>query len=333
TDGKSTISLVRGINLIGVPLRDERLKHVSDLLSLEGIKENATAIIVFNPSDKVFRLVTRPGEDGDIPLIGGQSFVITARAAGVAEITGMAWDNVSGGPAAPSLMTGVGSGGAQLDVLQHETTPVLAIHGAVVNEITGGTVKDGFRVTVKNMSTGASLSTQSGGETSEGNYSMTFVDISSSRAAQVCDILEISVETPFSSVGIQPLRHVVSTDDVKAGQIRLPNLVAYEIPAKTELLPNYPNPFNQETWIPYQLAEDASVTLTIYDTIGRVVRTIPIGHKRAAVYTSKDKAIYWDGHNAYGERVASGIYFYTLTARRDAGSSPYTATRKMLVLK
>ncbi len=99
------------------------------------------------------------------------------------------------------------------------------------------------------------------------------------------------------------------------------------MPVTTRLLQNFPNPFNPETWIPYQLAKDASVTLTIYDTTGAVVQTISVGHKPAAIYESKDKAIYWDGRNHFGERVASGVYFYTLTAK------DFTATRKMLILK
>ena len=62
-------------------------------------------------------------------------------------------------------------------------------------------------------------------------------------------------------------------------------------PTETELLANYPNPFNPETWIPYRLAEDAFVTLTIYDLMGRVVRTLDVGHRIAAVYERQSKAI------------------------------------------
>ena len=98
-------------------------------------------------------------------------------------------------------------------------------------------------------------------------------------------------------------------------------------PAETVLLPNYPNPFNPETWIPYRLAEDAFVVLTIYDGNGRVVRTFEVGHQTAAVYESRSKAVYWDGRNEVGERVASGLYFYTLTA------GDFSATRKTVILK
>ena len=98
-------------------------------------------------------------------------------------------------------------------------------------------------------------------------------------------------------------------------------------PTETALLANYPNPFNPETWIPYQLAKPADVSLTIYDIQGRVVRDLDLGHQRIGVYESRARAAYWDGRNAVGEPVASGVYFYTLTAGN------FTATRKMLIRK
>lgn len=98
-------------------------------------------------------------------------------------------------------------------------------------------------------------------------------------------------------------------------------------PEQTAMLPNYPNPFNPETWLPYQLAASAEVTLTIYSGAGKLVRRLALGHKAPGVYQSKSRAAYWDGRNAEGERVASGLYFYTFTA------GAFTATGKMLILK
>ena len=111
------------------------------------------------------------------------------------------------------------------------------------------------------------------------------------------------------------------------GILFLEQLLAALLPRETTLLPNYPNPFNPETWIPYRLAEDAFVTLTIYDQNGQVVRTLDVGHRIAAFYETRSKAIYWDGRNEFGEQVASGVYFYHLSA------GDYSATRKMLILK
>ena len=101
---------------------------------------------------------------------------------------------------------------------------------------------------------------------------------------------------------------------MKWGVVVLKQLLAALTPIETELLANYPNPFNPETWIPYRLAEDAFVTLTIYDRNGQIVRTIDVGHQIAAVYEGRSKAVYWDGRNGLGEGVASGVYFYHLSA-------------------
>jgi len=99
------------------------------------------------------------------------------------------------------------------------------------------------------------------------------------------------------------------------------------LPSKTELLPNYPNPFNPETWIPYRLSEEADVTVYIYDTRGQLVRSFFLGTKPAGTYLDRGKAVYWDGKNDAGERVASGVYFYQLKAGR------FSDTRKLAVMK
>ena len=98
-------------------------------------------------------------------------------------------------------------------------------------------------------------------------------------------------------------------------------------PKTTGLLPNYPNPFNPETWIPYQLAAPANVVITIYAVDGRLVRTLELGHQAVGVYQTQSRAAHWDGRNEFGEQVASGVYFYVLTA------GDFTATRKMLIRK
>jgi len=96
---------------------------------------------------------------------------------------------------------------------------------------------------------------------------------------------------------------------------------------RTALLPNYPNPFNPDTWIPFVLTDSSELTLRIYDSKGNIVRTIPLGEKPAGTYIQKSKAIYWDGRNNFGERVASGTYFYTLQA------GEYTDMRRMAIMK
>jgi len=99
------------------------------------------------------------------------------------------------------------------------------------------------------------------------------------------------------------------------------------LPTETKLLPNYPNPFNPETWIPYTLTEEAPVTIEIYNVSGQLVRLLNLGVKERGNYISKDKAAYWDGRTNSGERVASGIYYYTLK------TGVFSKTRKMLMMK
>ena len=111
------------------------------------------------------------------------------------------------------------------------------------------------------------------------------------------------------------------------GILVLQQLLAALIPKETSLLANYPNPFNPETWIPYQLATPAEVVLTIYAVDGTLVQTLALGHQPVGNYQDKSRAAYWDGRNAVGEPVASGVYFYTLTA------GDFSATRKMLIRK
>jgi len=96
---------------------------------------------------------------------------------------------------------------------------------------------------------------------------------------------------------------------------------------KTDLFQNYPNPFNPETWIPYQLGDDAHVKINIYDSSGRLVRLMDLGGKSAGQYVDIDKAVYWDGRNDSGEQIASGIYFYSLEA------DGFYETRKMVMAK
>ena len=113
----------------------------------------------------------------------------------------------------------------------------------------------------------------------------------------------------------------------RQGIANLEQLLVLFVPEETALLHNYPNPFNPETWIPYQLAKPADVTIRIYAASGALVRTLALGHQAAGIYQYRSRATYWDGKNEVGESVASGIYFYTLTA------GDFTATRKMLIMK
>jgi flagellar hook assembly protein FlgD len=93
------------------------------------------------------------------------------------------------------------------------------------------------------------------------------------------------------------------------------------------LLQNYPNPFNPETWVPYRLSTAGDVNINIYNVTGQLVRTLELGHREAGSYTAKERAAYWDGRNATGERVASGVYFYNIQ------SGSFHAIKRMVIVK
>lgn len=114
-------------------------------------------------------------------------------------------------------------------------------------------------------------------------------------------------------LAIQLLRHYLSIVDRNVRE--------------TKLLPNYPNPFNPDTWIPYQLSEASTVAVKIYDVIGSLVRTIEVGYKPGGYHLTRERAVYWDGRNQKGEPVSSGVYFYTLN------TDTYTETRRMVIVK
>ena len=124
---------------------------------------------------------------------------------------------------------------------------------------------------------------------------------------------------------------LIATNDRSPAAMRaliyLQQLIATARPEKTQLLANYPNPFNPETWIPYELATDTNVKITIYNTQGVVIRTLVLGHQSAGYYTGRDRAAYWDGRNALGEQVASGLYFYQFE------TDDMSSMRKMVILK
>ena len=312
TGGVSMVSINVGNNLVGLPLKPAAgLSKISDAL-VPGVG----AIAISNAAGDGFHTIQAEGDTGDGPVMGGVGYVVVATAAANIPIVGSVWENEGAVMAAP----GVAFSGSQ--------TPVLYVEGSVMDEFNMLSQIPELRVTVRNLSTGASLDTVLGTEQSATAYSATFVELSR-HAAKAGDVLEIIAHSPNPYVGVRPVPQiVVSAEEVLTSRISLPDMELYEIPSESELLANYPNPFNPETWIPYRLAQAAEVTLDIYDTNGRLVRTIDIGFKPAAVYESRASAIYWDGRNNYGERVASGTYFYHLTAGDD-----YASTRRMVILK
>ena len=126
---------------------------------------------------------------------------------------------------------------------------------------------------------------------------------------------------------IQAQQSALTDAASQRGILFLEQLLATLTPKETALLANYPNPFNPETWIPYQLSQSADVTISIHSADGKLIRVLDLGNQPVGIYEYRSQAAYWDGKNEAGETVASGVYFYTLTAGN------FTGTRKMLIQK
>jgi hypothetical protein len=141
------------------------------------------------------------------------------------------------------------------------------------------------------------------------------------------DSLMVTIEDANRIYQNETFEIVTNVKDIQNHRVILKPIQLYTVPKKTKLLANYPNPFNPETWIPYQLSQDSHVTIRIYDLSGRLVRSLDLGHRSAGHYITPSKAVYWDGANQLGEHVASGVYFYTLQADR------FAATRKLFIMK
>ena len=143
-------------------------------------------------------------------------------------------------------------------------------------------------------------------------------------AQQRFDVARSSVIEPGVGYSIQVYEDVTITVS-SVFEIAAPPV--QQVPEETRLLANFPNPFNPETWIPFELERAGDVTISIYTISGHLVREISLGHIREGFYSTKETAAHWDGRNEQGTKVASGVYFYMLQV------DGISYTKKMLLLK
>ena len=157
--------------------------------------------------------------------------------------------------------------------------------------------------------------------------SAVWADLNRKSVVEAGDRLKVSLYDESGRVVSGPFQRTVTTSDIRNAFLSLQLKVGDIQPQDTLLAQNFPNPFNPETWIPYQLSKATEVKISIYDVSGRLVRSLDLGWQPVGSYMTPSSAAYWDGKNAVGERVASGIYFYTLQ------TADFTATRRMVILK
>ena len=192
----------------------------------------------------------------------------------------------------------------------------------VSGHLEGKTAFDGYKVIVRNLRTDSTITVSVQGD----YFAAATADLTRRSVVQVGDVVEVRVLGPDGNVESQTHSFEVAPNHL-ANAVLSVRLDSIGQPTQNLLLQNYPNPFNPETWIPYQLSEDSGVSVSIYDTTGQLVRTLSLGFQAAGFYNSRDRAAYWDGRNALGERVASGVYFYKLE------TPAFQQTKRMLILK
>ena len=298
-----TLDLDTGLNLISVPLMPEEPYTAKTLGEMLG----ATTVIRFDTVEQTyFAYVVTDITDG-FTIEGGKGYIVNIAAGQTVTFTGTAWRNQSV-MAAPALST--------------ETSAWAFV---VSSDLRGSNTNARYTLTATNLRTGVEASKAISGDPR--NTKAVWADMDRNSVVQVGDTLELTLQDEQGTVVSGPFQRTVATTDIHNAYMTVQLTVGDVQPRDTLLEQNYPNPFNPETWIPYQLSEPAAVSIQIYDGAGHLVRTLDIGVKAAGTYMTRSRAAYWDGKNESGERVASGLYFYTLQ------TPEFSATRRMVILK
>ncbi len=307
-----TTTLSKGLNMISVPLAPTTPMTAKSLVALTG----ATTVITLDAANQHFIAWTPGAPNGGFPIEGGKGYIVNVPKARHFAFVGAPWtDPTEAAAAAPSAITPMIRG--DRGVAQEAWAFVVSGH------LEGKPAFDGnYKVIVRNLRTNSVITASVQGD----YFAAATADLTRRSVVQVGDVVELRVIGPSGNFESQTLRFEVTPEHLANAVLSL-RLDGIGQPTQNLLLQNYPNPFNPETWIPYQLSEDSEVSIRIYDTTGRVVRTLHLGPQNAGFYTDQSRAAYWDGRNTLGESIASGVYFYTLTA------GDFTATRKLLIRK
>ncbi len=306
---RSSILLPRGVSIISLPLRPETKYTAKTLADELGativIKSEYGGFIAYVPDVELgVDFTLEEGKGYIINLLTQKNFTLTgtpwgAKLAPTDAVVGNIWAFVVVGDVTPNYLSGEQLSLSQGGVYRHPRQML---------------------VNVTNLRTGmTSLASPVDGE---GRFTAVFVDMNRNSVVKKDDELEIVV-TDGRRKFVKRC-HITTAHIEKAYiEVAIPPQ-----PVQSKLLQNFPNPFNPETWLPYQLVNDVPmVIICIYNTKGQLIRMLNIGTKSAGFYFSTDKAAHWDGRDNFGDKVASGAYFYTLQAGK------FKATRRMVIVK
>ena len=289
--------LSAGLNMISLPLMPDEPYTARSFME----KLDATIVIEYNQSVGGFIGFTANSSGGGFSIEGGKGYIVNVTESKIVTFTGRAWDNMSSTIAAapapvqnPNVWAFVLH--ARFEGVEDLT---LAVHNERTEIARFVNVNDSHAV---------------------------WTDMSRQAVASIGDRLTIEVRDANNEL-IRTLHHDIDATDTRRAFAELRLTPDNLKPRRTALLANYPNPFNPETWMPYQLANDTHAAIHIYAPTGNLIRHLDLGFKRAGYYIGRSRAAYWDGRNDFGERLASGVYFYRLLTPDSA------AVRRMVVVK
>ena len=297
-----------GLNVVSLPLMPREpytAKSFSELL-------DATIIIKYDSTLQTYVAYVAVGDtDEGFAIEGGRGYIVNTPTSKAINFIGTAWSNQPG----TTILS-------RAPTLSPQTTAWAFVVNSDVRQMEPGTP---YTVAAKNLRTGAVVTENI--STTRRSATAVWANLNRESVIHAGDILEITLYDAQGAIVSGPFQRKVSTIDIHNAYMRVQLTVGDAHPKDTILSQNYPNPFNPETWIPYQLSKPAEVSIEIYDSVGHLVRTLDMGLKPTGIYTTRSRAAYWDGRNDIGERVASGVYFYTLQ------TPEFTATRRMVILK
>ena len=300
------VALAKGLNMISVPLAPPKPMNAKSLAGLTG----ATTVITLDTTNQQFVGWTPDAPDDGFAIEGGQGYIVNVPQAREFAFVGAPWTNqMENTAAAPAI---------SVETPQTQDAWAFVVSGY----LEGKPTFDSYQVTVRNLRTNSTITTAVQGD----YFAAANADLARRSIVQVGDLLQVRVIGPEGNVESDTLTVKVTPESIADAVLAI-RLDSIGKPKLTQLLQNFPNPFNPETWIPYQLEKSADVTLHIYDTTGDIVRTLDLGFKGQGFYMTRSRAAYWDGRNNMGEQVASGVYFYSLQ------TPDFSATRKMLIVK
>ena len=296
-----SMHLSQGLNMLSVPLKPTVHMTARSL----AVKTGATTVITLDADNQSFIAWTLNAPDDGFPIDGAKGYIVNLPKGRDVVFTGTGWTHQRQAAAAPST-----------------TTPDQTWAFVVSGHLEGLQHFDGYSVRVRNRRTNTVMTSQ----VRENYFAAATANFNRRSVVAIGDTMELTVTDTNGNIVSEKFNFTVNAANLEKAVLSVV-LDSIGTPQQSRLLQNYPNPFNPETWIPYHLAEAGTVSLSIYDATGNLIRTLRFGYQPAGFYQSRGRAAYWDGRNALGEPVASGVYFYQLT------TPSFQQTRRMLILK